>query len=139
MSKEKVYVLIHDDVEYDRYDVCGVFTEEGKQKELKLFTERERELNKVLINDCHQYIDIYKRRRTEITTVDTRLLEGAGKNLTMVEIHEHERNLKEIEELTSKIAGLNAKINEIANYSDSTLAQNALQRMHCVFKEFELQ
>ena len=136
MKNERVFVLVKDEPEYVKFEVIGVFSEEGMQIKLKEFAEQERTMLNMFMNDSAKAIEEFKQKRAEIAYADAKLLEKAGQHLTMIEIHTHERNMRDIEILTNQISQLNQYNDKASQYSDEKLAQDYMNRLHLVFQEF---
>lgn len=138
MKNEKVFVLVKDEPEYVRFEILGVFSEEGKLNKLKDFAEKEKTLNKIFISDSANAIETFKQKRAEIAYNDTKLLENAGRNLTTSEIHMHEKNLREIDALTQQIARFNEYCEQLSNCSDGELTERYMTRNHLLIQEFKV-
>ena len=136
MRNEKVYVLVKDEPEYVRFEILGVFSEGGMQRKLKEFADKERAMLQMFLGDSANMLEKFKQRRAEIAYGDAKLLESAGKHLSIAEIHAHEKNLKEIEGLTQQIALFSEHANKASEYSDEKLAHGYMVRNHLVFQEF---
>lgn len=139
MKNEKIYVLVKDEPEYVRFEILGVFSEESKQKKLKEFVEQERAMLQMFVGDSANMIETFKQKRAEIAYSDAKLLEVAGQHLTTVEIHMHEKHLREIDALTKQIGQFNAYNEKLSSYSDEKLAQDCMSRQHLVFQEFTVE
>ena len=139
MKNEKVFVLVKDEPEYVRFEIIGVFSEDGKKKKLQEFAEKERAMLQMFLNDSANAVEAFKQKRAETTYSDTKLLENAGKHLSIAEIHMHERNLREINALNQQIKHFTEHANRALEYSDEKLAQDYMVRNHLVFQEFEVE
>lgn len=139
MKKEKVYVLVKEEPEYLRFEVVGVFTEDGRRLKLKEFADKEREMLHMFLRDSANMIETLKQKRAEIAYGDAKLLENAGRHLSIAEIHVHEKSLKEIEGFTQQIALFTEHANKASEYSDEKLAHDYMVRSHLVFQEFEVE
>lgn len=136
MKNEKVFVLVKDEPEYVRFEILGVFSEFGMKRKQREFAEQERSMLQMFIGDSANMIETLRQRRAEIAYEDAKLLENAGKHLSTVEIHMHEKHLRDIENLTNQIAQFNAYSEKASQYSDEKLAEDYMKRTHLIFQEF---
>jgi flagellar biosynthesis/type III secretory pathway chaperone len=136
MKNEKVYVLVKDEPEYVSVEILGVFSKEGKQKKLQEFAEKERYMLQEFLSDSAHMIETFKQKRAEAAYNDAKLLNDAGKHLTIAEIHMHERNLREIDALNQQINQFAEHAKKAVAYSSEKLASDYMNRNHLVFQEF---
>ena len=135
----KVFVLMKLDVKECRADVCGVYSEEGKQNAIDSFVERQKEFNAKQIHQIELSVAAQKKERADLTAVDNELLICAGSKLNTAESRLHEHYMSQIEDLTSSISTLNAHKNAMLEASYEQLAANYMEGYNLSFKEFTLQ